>query len=73
MKPNWVHGAARPYELREEHGVALRRIENAAYGLRWLEIAHEWRCELNASLARQVPLGWLESTAVYDTEDQHPC
>ena len=69
MKPNWVHGAARPYELREEHGVALRRIENAAYGLRWLEIAHEWRCDLDASLVGQFPLSWLGISAVHDMDE----
>jgi hypothetical protein len=50
--------------------VTLRRMEDAAYGLRWLETAHGWRCDLNASLVAQLPLGWLESTAVHDTGDE---
>jgi transcriptional regulator with XRE-family HTH domain len=56
---NWVHGVATRCGRSEMHGVALRRIEDAAYGLRWLEIAQGWRCDLNASLVGQLPLGWL--------------
>ena len=57
---NWVHGVATRCGLGEEHGMNLRRIEDAAYGFRWLELAHEWRCDLNASLVGQLPLRWLE-------------
>jgi transcriptional regulator with XRE-family HTH domain len=67
---NWVHGVATRCGLSEEHGVALRRMEDAAYGLRWLELAHRRRFDIDASLAGQLPLGWLESTAVHDTEVQ---
>jgi transcriptional regulator with XRE-family HTH domain len=66
---NWVHGVATRCGLSDEHGGDLRRMEDAAYGLRWLEIAHRWRCDLHASLVGQLPLSWLESTAVHDTDD----
>jgi transcriptional regulator with XRE-family HTH domain len=62
----WVHVATTRCRLSEEHGANLRRIEDAAYGLRWLELAHGWRCDLNASLVGQLPLGWLGGTVVDD-------
>jgi transcriptional regulator with XRE-family HTH domain len=61
---NWVHGVATRCELSEEQGRDLRRMEDAAYGLRWVEIVRGWRCDLHASLVGQLPLGWLGSTAV---------
>ena len=62
---NWVHGVAAQCGLSQEHGANLRRMEDAAYGLRWLEIAHGWRCDLNASLVGQFPLSWLGASAVH--------
>jgi transcriptional regulator with XRE-family HTH domain len=66
---NWVHGVATRCGRGEAQGVALRRIEDAAYGLRWLELAHEWRCDLNASLVGQLPLRWLGSAVARDWGD----
>jgi transcriptional regulator with XRE-family HTH domain len=66
---NWVHGVATRCGRSEAHGVDLRRMEDAAYGLRWLEIAHEWRCDLHASLVGQLPLSWLGTSAVHDLGD----
>ena len=63
---DWAYGVATRCGRSEAHGVALRRIEDAAYGLRWLEIAHGWRCDLNASLVGQLPLNWLGASAVQD-------
>ena len=40
-------------------GVAERRVDEAAFGLRWLEIAHASRFNLKRSLARELPLAWL--------------
>ncbi len=36
-----------------------RRVEDAAYGLRWLEIAYARRFDLEKSLAHDLPLAWL--------------
>jgi transcriptional regulator with XRE-family HTH domain len=42
-------------------GEALRRAEDAAHGLRRLELARGARFDLGRSLARQLPLAWLDS------------
>jgi hypothetical protein len=66
---DWVHGVAMHCGLSEAHGADLRRIEDAAYGLRWLEIARGWRCGLNAALVGQLRLGWLGASAVHAMGD----
>ncbi|MBI4495222.1 MAG: helix-turn-helix domain-containing protein [Chloroflexi bacterium] len=38
----------------------LWRVEDAAFGLRWVELAHGIQLDLNRSLARQLPLELLE-------------
>ena len=55
----WAHGVAARKGLGEEHHADLRRIEDAAYGLRWLELAHGLRFDLSRSLAAQLPLALL--------------
>jgi len=40
-------------------GGAKRQVEDAACGLRWLEITHGLRFDPTKSLARGLPLGWL--------------
>jgi len=55
----WVRGVAVRCGLDEEHPADLRRIEDAAYGLRWLEIEHERQFNLRNSLVPQLPLGLL--------------
>ena len=40
-------------------GAAERRVEDAAFGLRWLQMVHARRFGLTKSLAREVPLEWL--------------
>jgi transcriptional regulator with XRE-family HTH domain len=52
-------------------GRSERRVEDAAFGLRWLEIAHGWRFDLTKSLARDLPLAWLNDPSSA-TGVQHP-
>ena len=56
---DWVRSVADRCGLGEEHRTDLRRIEDAAYGLRWLEIAHGLWLDVRRSLARQLPLKLL--------------
>ncbi len=56
----WVRGVAVRSGLDEEQPVDLRRIEDAAYGLRWLEIEHARHFDLRKSLVPQLSLGWLD-------------
>ncbi|GIW07414.1 MAG: hypothetical protein KatS3mg060_2219 [Dehalococcoidia bacterium] len=53
----WVRGVAVRCGLEEEQLVDLRRIEDAAYGLRCLEIEHDRQFDLRKSLVPQVSLG----------------
>ena len=57
----WARGVAAQWGLSEQHQAALRRIEDAAYSLRWVEFAHELRLDLRRSLVPQLPLGLLGS------------
>ena len=45
--------------LGEEDRSELRRLEDAAYGLRWLELAGDLRLDLRRSLVPQVPLSLI--------------
>ena len=56
----WVRGVAVRCGLAEEQLVDLRRIEDAAYGLRWLEIEHDQHFDLRKSLVPQVSLGLID-------------
>ena len=51
----WIHGVATSCGLVDGHPLDLRRVEDAAYGLRWLEIAHGLRLDPHRSLTRQLP------------------
>ena len=55
----WVHGVAGRCGLDPTHRSDLRRVEDAAYGLRWLELAHGLRLDPRRSLVPQFPLGFL--------------
>ncbi len=55
----WVRGVAVRSGLDEEQPVDLRRLEDAAYGLRWLEIEHDRQFDLRKSLVPQLSLGLL--------------
>jgi transcriptional regulator with XRE-family HTH domain len=45
--------------LRTTDAAAERRVEDAAFGMRWLEMAHAGRFDLKRSLTRQLPPEWL--------------
>jgi transcriptional regulator with XRE-family HTH domain len=55
----WVRGVAVRPGLDEEQSVNLRRLEDAAYGLRWLELTHARQFDLRKSLVPQLSLGLL--------------
>ena len=50
----------------------VRRIEDAAYGLRWLEVPQGSRCGLRRSLVPQLPLALLDSETADTRPDQWP-
>jgi len=52
---DWVRGIAGPCARGEREGAGLRRVEDAAYGLCWLELAHRLRLDLQRSLVAQLP------------------
>jgi transcriptional regulator with XRE-family HTH domain len=56
----WVRGVAAGSELDEVQPLDLRRTEDAAYGLRWLEIEHDRQFDLRKSLVLQLSLGLLD-------------
>lgn len=56
----WARDVAARLGLAEEHGTGLRRLEDAGFGLRWIELAHGWHFDLRPSLVLQVPGGLLE-------------
>ena len=53
----WAHAIADQRGLGEQCRPDVRRIEDAAYGLRWLEVTRGSRFELGRSLVPQLPLG----------------
>ena len=55
----WARGVAARQGLGEEQQADLRRVEDAAFGLRWLELTHGRRFDLRRSLVPQLPLGLL--------------
>ena len=55
----WVCTVAEGCGLGESHRAHLRRLEDAAYGLRWLELAGGLRLDLGCSLAAQLPLSFI--------------
>jgi transcriptional regulator with XRE-family HTH domain len=55
----WVRAVSERCGLAEELWSDLRRLEDAAYGLRWLELAMGQRLDLRHSLASQVPLSLI--------------
>jgi hypothetical protein len=48
------------HELGQEHHTEVRRIEDGAYGLRWLELVHGLTFELSRSVVPQLPLRLLD-------------
>ena len=57
---DWARGVAARQGRGEEHQADLRRVEDAAFGLRWLELAHGRRFDLRGSLVPQLPLALLD-------------
>ncbi|HEY8884946.1 MAG TPA: helix-turn-helix domain-containing protein [Chloroflexota bacterium] len=56
----WAHRVAIQHELGQEHHTEVRRIEDGAYGLRWLELVHGLTFELSRSVVPQLPLRLLD-------------
>jgi transcriptional regulator with XRE-family HTH domain len=68
----WADQPGHGHECRDD----LRRLEDASYGLRWLEIARGVQFNLTASLVRQLPLCFLEmqqSERVQHVATSDPC
>jgi transcriptional regulator with XRE-family HTH domain len=57
---DWARGVAERCDLDRDGGAAIRRIEDAAHGLRWLELAHGLAFRLERSLAPQLPLALFD-------------
>ena len=55
----WVRALAARQRMGDDHKADLRRVEDAGFGLRWLELTHGVRYDLRRSLVPQVPLGQL--------------
>lgn len=53
---DWVRSVAERRGISEAHRVNLRRFEDAAYGLRWLELAGGIRLDPHRSLVPQIPV-----------------
>lgn len=59
----WAHAIADQRGLGDECRSDMRRIEDAAYGLRWLEVTRRSRFDLSRSLVPQLPLALLDAEA----------
>lgn len=59
----WARGIAEAHTPNQGDLANLRRIEDAAYGLRWLELARERQIDLGHSLVSQIPLQQLDTVA----------
>jgi len=55
----WVRALAARQRMGDDHKADLRRVEDAGFGLRWLELTHGVRYDLRRSLVPQVPLSLL--------------
>ena len=58
-----ARGVAAARRISEAEPGWVRRIEDAAYGLRWLELAHGVRLDPRRPLAAQLPPGLLDGAA----------
>jgi hypothetical protein len=57
---DWTDSVVAAAGLRPGDGGSLRRIEDAAYGMRWLEISHAVRVDPARSLVAQIPARVLD-------------
>jgi hypothetical protein len=64
----WAHAVADQRGLGSTCRADLRRIEDAAHGLRWLEVVHGQRFDLSRSLVPQLPLALLDA----NSRDERP-
>ena len=64
----WAHALADQRGCGDACRADLRRIEDPAYGLRWLEVTRGVRVDLRRSLVPQLPLGLLGAAS----RDDHP-
>jgi hypothetical protein len=64
----WAHALADQRGLGSTCRADLRRIEDAAHGLRWLEVVHGQRFDLSRSLVPQLPLALLDA----NSRDERP-
>ena len=55
--------------LGDESRADLRRIEDAAYGLRWLEVVQGPRFDLSKSLVPQLPFVLLDADSGDERRD----
>ncbi len=58
-KPALEIQAVSPISVRDIAAGTTRRVEHAAYGLRWLEITHACSFNLLRSIVADLPLAWL--------------
>jgi hypothetical protein len=66
---DWARGVAAAQGISEPDAGWVRRIEDAAYGLRWLELTHGVRLDPRRSLAAQLPPRLLDRAAGGARED----
>jgi transcriptional regulator with XRE-family HTH domain len=64
----WAYAVADQPGLGSTCRADLRRIEEAAHGLRWLEVVQGQRFDLSRSLVPQLPLALLDA----DSRDERP-
>lgn len=59
----WIRAVAERCGLDDARRSNLRRLQDAAYGLRWLEIAGRLRLDLRRSLVPQLPLSLFDGVS----------
>jgi hypothetical protein len=57
---SWIRGVAAALLSATLPGADLQRVEEVAYGLRWVEVTCGIEVDLSHSLIRQVPVALLE-------------
>jgi hypothetical protein len=60
---DWARAAGGRCGLSDQPQADVRRVEDAAYGLRWLELARRLRLNPARSLVPQLPLTLLDDAA----------
>ena len=65
----WAHALADQHGLGDHCRPDIRRIEDAAYGLRWLEVTQRSRFDPSRSLVPQLPLALLGAESADGSAD----